>query len=88
MRYEVVYTKTAVNQFKKMDKKIAALIIAYIEDKLIDCVDPKAFGKSLVGNLNDVWRYRVGDYRILTKIEDRFLIITVVEVGHRKNIYE
>lgn len=87
MKYKVVYTKTAVKQLKKMDKKIAAFIISYIEDKLVGCDNPRAFGKSLQGNLSDKWRYRVGDYRILAKIEDGMVVITVVEVGHRRDIY-
>ncbi len=87
MSYKVEYTRTAVKQLKKMDKKIASFIISYIEDKLIDCTDPRAYGKSLQGTHRDKWRYRVGDYRILAKIEDDKVIITVVEIGHRRDIY-
>lgn len=87
MKYEVEYTKTALKQLKKMDRKIASLIIAYIEDKLVACDDPRRYGKALQGNLKDKWRYRVGDYRILAKIEDDVVVITVVEIGHRKEIY-
>lgn len=87
MRYTVEYTKTALKQLKKMDKKIASFIITYIEEKLVDCEDPRLYGKALQGNLNDKWRYRVGDYRILAMIEDDRVVITVVEVGHRKDIY-
>ncbi len=85
--YKVEYTKTAVKQLKKMDKKIAAFIISYIEANLVNCDNPRAFGKALQGNLSDKWRYRVGDYRILAKIEDEKVIITVVEIGHRKDVY-
>lgn len=88
MKYQVIYTKTALKQFKKMDRKIAAFILAFIEDKLLDCENPRAIGKALKGNLNDVWRYRIGDYRLLAKIEDDQLIIIIVEAGHHKNIYE
>ena len=87
MRYRVLYTRTAVKQLKKMDKTIASFIISYIEEKLVDCSNPRIFGKSLHGNLRDKWRYRVGDYRILAKIDDENIIITVVEIGHRKEIY-
>jgi len=87
MRYKVEYTKTAVMQLKKMDKKIAALILSYIENKLVNCENPRVMGKALQGNLDDKWRYRVGDYRILAKIEDEKVIITVVEIGHRRDIY-
>ncbi len=88
MKYKVAYTKTAVKQFKKMDKKIAALILSYIEDKLVDCENPRLYGKALRGDLSDIWRYRIGSYRILAKIEDDILLITVVELGHRKEIYD
>ncbi len=88
MRYSVEYTQTAVKQLKKMDRKIASFIISFIEDKLVDCENPRLHGKALQGNLNDKWRYRVGDYRILTLIEDDKVIITVVEIGHRKEIYK
>ncbi len=87
MKYRVEYTKTAVKQLKKMDKMIAAFILSYIEDKLIDCTDPRLYGKSLQGNLTDKWRYRVGDYRILAKIEDDIVVITIVEIGHRRDVY-
>ncbi len=88
MKYQVVYTRAAVKQLKKMDRKIAALIISFIEDKLLYCENPRAYGKALQGNLSNIWRYRIGDYRVLAKIQDQILVITVVEVGHRKNIYE
>ena len=88
MKYSVEYTRTAVKQLKKMDKKIVALILTFVEDKLVACENPRSFGKALRGNLNDIWRYRVGDYRIIAKIEDELVIITIVEIGHRKDIYE
>lgn len=88
MRYTVEYTKVAVKQLKKTDRKIVAFIFSYIEEKLVGCDNPRLIGKELQGNLNDKWRYRVGDYRILAKIEDKKVVITVVEVGHRKDIYK
>lgn len=88
MRYSVEYTKTALKQLKKMDRKIVAFIISYIEDKLVDCEDPRRYGKALQGTLNDKWRYRVGDYRVLAKIQDDIVVITVVEIGHRRDVYK
>jgi len=86
MKYRVEYTRTAVKQLKKMDKMIASFIISYVEEKLVDCENPRLYGKALQGNLNDKWRYRAGGYRILAKIENHIVLITVVEVGHRKEI--
>jgi mRNA interferase RelE/StbE len=88
MKFRVEYSKTAVKQLLKMDKKILAFIISFIEEKLVNCENPRLYGKALQGNLNDKWRYRVGDYRILAKIEDDVLVIVIIEVGHRKDIYE
>jgi len=87
MRYRVEYTKTVRKQFKKLDRSIAALLLSYIEDKLVDCENPRLYGKALRGDMNDKWRYRVGDYRILAKIEDDKVVILVLEVGNRKDIY-
>ena len=88
MKYRVEYTRTAMRQLKKMDKKIAAFVLSFIEEKLVDCKNPRLHGKALQGNLNDKWRYRVGDYRILAKIEDDVVLITIVAIGHRKEIYD
>ena len=86
--YGVEYTKTAVKQIKKMDRKIAAFIVSYIDEKLVNCENPRLHGKVLKGGLNEIWRYRVGDYRILAKIEDDRVIVTIVEIGHRKDVYK
>jgi mRNA interferase RelE/StbE len=88
MKYSVEYTKTAMKQLRKMDKKIVSLLIAFIEEKLVNCENPRLVGKALQGKSIDIWRYRVGDYRILAKIEDLAVIITIVEVGHRREIYK
>lgn len=86
--YHVEYGKTAAKQLKKMDRKIAAFIVSYIDEKLVNCENPRLFGKALKGDFSEIWRYRVGDYRILAKIEDNRVIITIVEIGHRKEVYE
>lgn len=86
MSYSVEYTKTAFRELKKMDRKIASFIVSYIEDKLVNCEDPRRYGKTLQGALKSKWRYRVGDYRVLAKIQDDIVVITVVEVGHQRDV--
>jgi len=88
MIYTVEYTSKALKQLKKLDKQTAAFIISYIEKNLVNCSDPRIFGKRLQGTLNDKWRYRVGDYRILAKIIDDKVIIIIVEIGHRSSVYK
>jgi mRNA interferase RelE/StbE len=87
MTYRVEYTSKTLKQLKKMDRQTAAFIISYIEKKLVNCTEPIGFGKSLQGNLKDKWRYRVGNYRILAKIEDDRIIVVILEVGHSRSIY-
>jgi len=70
-----------------MDKNIFSFSVAYIEEKLVYCKGPGAYGKALQVNLYNMWRYVVGDYRILAMIEDDIVVITVVEVGHSREIF-
>ncbi len=86
--YQVYYSEKSLKQLKKMDKQIAKLIVAYIRKNLTNCENPRTIGKALQGNLSDKWRYRVGDYRILAKIEDEKILISIIEVAHRKEIYK
>lgn len=84
MRYRVEYTKTAIKQLKKIDKKNTAFILTYIKKNLVDSENPRLYGKSLQGNQNDKWRYRIGNYRVLAQIEDEVVVINIVEVGTKE----
>ena len=71
--------------FKKIPSKFHTKILKFLET-ILD--NPKNKGKSLTGNLSGYWRYRVGDYRIICELQDQVLIVLVVKIGHRKNIYD
>lgn len=88
MKYNVIYTENALKSLKKLDKSVLIMIKAWIDKNLIDTNDPRQHGKGLTANRSGQWRYRVGDYRILAEIQEDNLVILVVEVGHRKNIYK
>lgn len=88
MKYKVIFTEKAKKELKKLDKCTAALIIGWIEKNIQNCENPRIHGKGLVGNKSGQWRYRIGDYRLLCEIKDTEVIILVLEVGHRRNIYE
>lgn len=83
---KIVYTEKVLKQLKKLDKSISSRIVDYM-DEVAKLEAPRSRGKSLVGNLIGLWRYRVGDYRILCRIIDDELLIMVVEIGHRKGVY-
>ena len=70
-----------------MDKQMARRIRDELSE-IAKLEDPRSRGKALTGNLAGVWRYRVGDYRILCDIEDGRLVVVVVDVAHRREVYK
>ena len=86
--YKVKFTETCLKQLQKLDHNTNRLIKNWIIKHLVGCIDPTIHGKALKGNLKGYWRYRVGDYRLIAKIQDKELIILIIEVGHRKEIYK
>ena len=88
MKYKILFEKNADKQLKKIDTTQQRIIVNWIAKNLENTRDPRIFGKSLKGNLKNYWRYRVGDYRIIAKINDDEVRILIIEVGHRKDIYK
>ncbi len=86
--WRVVFDEDARRDFAKLDLQIQRKIQRYLRERLATDEDPKRFGKPLSGNLKDFWRYRIEDYRLICRIVDDQLIVIVVEVGHRRAIYE
>ena len=87
MTYKVEYTEQAIKELKKIDKHTQFFILAWIEKNLVDCENPRQHGNGLTANRSGEWRYRVGDYRIIAEIEDDKVIILVLTVGHRREVY-
>lgn len=85
--YKLIYDDAVLRALKKLDKQVSKLIVTWITDRLIDCKNPRLWGSALKGELGEYWRYRVGDYRILCKIQDNELLILVLDIGNRKDIY-
>ena len=88
MSYSVEYTEDAVKQLKKMDRFTRTMILNWISKHLEGTENPYASGRALTGDRTGFWRYRVGDYRIISRIDNGRLIILLVEIGHRSNIYD
>jgi len=82
------FDDNAKRELKKIGPSNAAKVIAFLDRKVRGAKDPRAFGKALVGDKKGLWRYRMEDYRILARIEDQWVIVTVVAVGHRREVYE
>lgn len=88
MKYKVEYTAQAVKQLKKLDKHTAALIYGWIDKNLVDCENPRLHGKGLTANRSGQWRYRIGDYRLIAEIQDEIITILLLNIGHRREIYD
>lgn len=86
--YKVDYSKRAEKQLSKLNPQISKTIYSWINKCLKDCDNPRQHGKALVGTKSGLWRYRVGDYRIIADINDDTVTILIIEIGHRREIYE
>ncbi len=84
---QIRFSAHALKQLKKLDRQIAKRVIDFLENKVTGIEDPRQMGKSLQGQLVNLWRYRVGDYRVIVEIKDEELIIQIIKIGHRKDIY-
>ncbi len=88
MTYQLRTDKKFDRAFKKLDPSVQRMLRDWIEKNLMDCEDPRNYGKALVGNFKNIWRYRIGNYRLLCKIDDGELVIFALNVGHGKEIYK
>lgn len=87
MQWTINYTQTALKGLLSIDKKHAMEIKKYLEEKIAAADNPRTYGKALSSNLSGLWRYRIGDYRVIAEITDDKLIILAVKIGHRSKIY-
>lgn len=88
MKYTVVYNEKVIKQLKKIDKHQREIILKWINKNLDGTSEPRSRGKSLNGDLGEYWRYRIGKYRIITTIDDKKIIIQIVSVGYRNEVYK
>jgi mRNA interferase RelE/StbE len=88
MAWKVELTPLAEKGLDKLDPQIARRILSFLHGHLAQLDDPRSLGEALKGSeLGQFWKYRVGDYRIISSIEDEKLIIYVIRIGNRREIY-
>ena len=86
MAWKIEVSAKADKSLRKLDRQVARKIVAALAE-LAELDDPRSRGKALTGNLAGLWRYRVGDYRLLCLIDDEVLVVLVVDVAHRSKVY-
>lgn len=87
MGWAIEYADTAKGQLRKLDKQTARRILDYMDERIAGLANPRSTGKALAGPLGSLWRYRVGDCRVVCDIQDGALRVLVVQVGSRREIY-
>ena len=88
MTWTVEFDDAAAKELRKLDKHAQQEILRYFRKHIATEDSPRRFGKPLSRNLGGLWRYRVRDYRMICAIEDDKLVVLVLRVGHRKDVYE
>jgi mRNA interferase RelE/StbE len=88
LAWQIEIDEAAKKELAKMDKAVARRITTFLRNRLAPLDDPRSIGEALTGSrYGNFWKYRVGDYRIITSIEDGALRILVVKVDHRRQVY-
>jgi mRNA interferase RelE/StbE len=86
--WAVEFDDRARRELRKLDPGVQDLILRYMRERIAGTGDPRRFGRPLRRNLAGLWRYRVEDYRLICRIEDGRIVVVVLQVGHRRDIYE
>ena len=88
MAWKIEFSRQADRDLTKLDPQHSQRILKFLRDRVAKLEDPRSLGKSLQGpTFGELWRYRVGDFRIICKMEDDRLVVLVIRIGHRKEIY-
>ncbi len=87
MAWTVELSDFAERQLRKLDRPVQKRLLDWLAERIEGCKNPRHFGEPLRGDLGGLWRYRVGDYRILCEIQDDRLVVLALSVGHRREVY-
>ena len=88
MAWQIEFDRAAERELGKLDPQVAKRILLFLHERVAHLDDPRSIGEALKGSrLGDFWKYRVGDYRIISAIEDGALRILVVKIGNRREVY-
>ena len=85
MAWKIEITGEAEKELSRIDKPAAKRLIRYLRERV--SVEPRSLGKSLRGDLSGLWRYRVGDYRLICELYDEKVSVLVIRIGHLKDVY-
>ena len=87
MGWTIAFIPEALKELKKLDRAVAARLVRTLETRIAMAEDPRRLGAPLKGAHDAYWRWRIGDYRVIARIYDDRILILVVRIGHRRDIY-
>lgn len=87
MVWRIEFLPEAAKELKKLDRAVAARIVKTLEQRIAVLPDPRTLGSALTGDHGGYWRWRIGDYRVVARIEDERVTVLVVRVAHRREVY-
>lgn len=86
--WRVEFDPDAARELRKLGHEARRSILKYLRERVATAENPPRFGHALLGDLKGLWRYRVGDYRIVADIRDLEILVLIVAVGHRRDVYD
>lgn len=86
--WKIKWEERAFKELKKLDQSAQREILHYLNERIATDKNPRRFGKALTANKSGLWRYRIGDFRMICQIQDHELIILILRVAHRRLVYQ
>jgi len=87
LAWTVEVSDFAEKQLRKLDRPVQKRLIDWLDDRIEGCKNPRHFGEPLRGDLAGLWRYRVGDFRIICEIQEQRMVVLALAIGHRRKVY-
>jgi mRNA interferase RelE/StbE len=87
LAWRIEFLPAAEKDLAKLGRAEAKRIIETLKTRIAPLDDPRRLGTALTGELGGLWRWRIGDYRVIARIEDERITILVVRIGHRREVY-
>ena len=88
MAWKIEYDRRVLKDMKKLDRQVQQQVLDFFDERIAPSSDPRSTGKPLKSSFSGLWRYRIGNYRAVCRIEDEKLVVLVLRVAHRNSVYD
>ena len=88
MAFDIEFDPDALKDLKKLDRPIQQRLVGFLRQRIATLENPRELGEALTGaRLGNYWKYRVGDWRIICDIQDTRIVVRVLRIGNRREVY-